>query len=48
MKQEDKKARETIEKRNKLDGMILEVEKTLKENKEKLDADDVTNSRRST
>jgi molecular chaperone DnaK len=34
---EDKKNRETIEKRNKLDGMILQVEKTLKENSAKLD-----------
>lgn len=35
---EDKKNRETVEQRNKLDGMILQVEKTLKENKEKLEA----------
>ena len=34
--QEDKKLKETIEKRNKLDGMIVQIEKTLKENKEKL------------
>ncbi|HEV2601999.1 MAG TPA: molecular chaperone DnaK [Candidatus Babeliales bacterium] len=40
---EDKKNRETIEKRNKLDGMILQVEKTVKENKAKLaEADVVT------
>lgn len=39
---EDKKVRETIEKRNKLDGLILEIEKTIQENKEKLNADDVT------
>jgi molecular chaperone DnaK len=38
---DDKKARETIEKRNKLDGIILEVEKTLKENKDKLEEADV-------
>ncbi|NRB21989.1 molecular chaperone DnaK, partial [Candidatus Dependentiae bacterium] len=31
---EDKKNRETIEKKNRLDGMITEVEKTLKDNKE--------------
>jgi molecular chaperone DnaK len=35
---EDKKARETVEKRNHLDGTILQVEKTVQENKEKLDA----------
>lgn len=40
---EDKRARETVEKRNHLDGMIFNVEKTLKENREKLPADDVTN-----
>lgn len=34
---EDKKAKEAVEKRNRLDGMILELEKTIKENKEKLD-----------
>ncbi len=34
---EDKKAREAVEKRNNLDGMILEVEKTISENKDKLD-----------
>ena len=34
---EDKKAKETVEKRNSLDGIILEVEKTLKENKDKLE-----------
>lgn len=33
---EDKKAREVIEKRNRLDGLILEIEKTLGENKDKL------------
>jgi len=40
---EDKKAREAIEKRNKLDGMIIEVEKTLNENKAKLEEADVLN-----
>lgn len=39
--EEDRKAKETVEKRNKLDAMILEVEKTIKENKEKLEAADV-------
>lgn len=39
----DKKARETIEKRNKLDGMILEVEKNLKEHRAKLQEADATN-----
>ncbi len=33
----DKKTKETIEKRNKLDGTILEIEKTISENKEKLE-----------
>ncbi len=33
---EDKKNKEVIEKRNNLDNMILSVEKTIKENKEKL------------
>lgn len=35
---EDKKERELVEKRNKLDGMVLEIEHSLKENKEKIDA----------
>jgi molecular chaperone DnaK len=39
---EDQKAKEAIEKRNQLDGMILQVEKTVKENKEKLPADEVS------
>ena len=39
---EDKAARETVEERNKLDGMILSVEKTLSDNKEKLPADEVS------
>jgi len=38
---EDKKAKEAIEKRNRLDGMIMELEKTIKENKEKLDESEV-------
>jgi molecular chaperone DnaK len=33
---EDKKIKETIEARNKLDGMIMSVEKTLEENKDKI------------
>lgn len=37
----DRELRETIEKRNHLDGLILQVEKTLKENKDKLDAEEV-------
>lgn len=37
----DKKAKEAVEKRNRLDGMILEIEKTLKDNKEKLEESDV-------
>jgi len=39
---EDKKARETIEKKNQLDSTIIQVEKTVKENKEKLTEADVT------
>lgn len=38
---EDKKLRETIEKRNRLDGLILEIEKTLSQNKEKLSQEDI-------
>jgi len=33
---DDKKTKDAIEKRNHLDGMIFQIEKTLKENKEKL------------
>jgi molecular chaperone DnaK len=33
---EDKKAREIVEKRNRLDGLVLEIEKALSENKNKL------------
>ena len=39
---EDKKIKETIEARNRLDGMILSTETTLTENKDKLPAQDVT------
>lgn len=38
---EDRKARETIEKRNRLDGLILDIEKTLTENKDKLPQEEV-------
>lgn len=38
----DKKAREAVEKRNQLDGLIMQVEKTLSEHKEKLPAEEVT------
>ncbi len=40
--EEDKKAREAIEKRNQLDGLILRVEKTLTEHKEKLRAEEIS------
>lgn len=39
---EDKKARETVEARNKLDSMTLEIEKNLSENRAKLDEADAT------
>lgn len=39
--QEDKKTRETIEKRSRLDGSIMGIEKTIKENRDKLPEDDV-------
>lgn len=39
---EDKALRETIEKRNKLDGLIIDIEKTLNENKEKIGAEEAT------
>jgi molecular chaperone DnaK len=39
---EDKKAREAVEKKNRLDGIILEIEKTLNENKDKLPEAEVT------
>ncbi len=38
---EDLKTKETVEKRNKLDGLILEIEKTINENKDKLPEADV-------
>ena len=38
---EDRKIRETIEKRNRLDGLIIDIEKTLKDNREKLNQEDV-------
>ena len=40
--EEDKKARETVEKRNSLDALILQLEKTLKDNKDKLEEQEVT------
>lgn len=39
---DDKKRRETVEKRNQLDQMILQIEKTLSESKEKLPLAEVT------
>ncbi len=38
---EDQKARELIEKRNRLDGLILEIEKTAHENKDKIGAEEI-------
>ena len=38
----DKKAKELVEKRNRLEGLISEIEKTLKDNKDKLTAEDIT------
>jgi molecular chaperone DnaK len=38
---EDKKAMETVESRNKLDNMIMSIEKTIRENKEKIEAGDL-------
>lgn len=40
---DDKQARELIEKRNTLENMIMQVEKTIKENKEKLPIAEVNN-----
>ncbi len=40
--QEDKKRRETVEKRNNLDSLISQIEKTVRENKEKLPMADVS------
>lgn len=37
----DKKAKETVEKRNKLDGLVFDIERTVSENKDKLDAQEV-------
>lgn len=39
--EEDRKTRETIEKRNKLDGLIVDIEKSLSENKDKLSESEV-------
>lgn len=39
---EDKKAKELIEKRNRLDSLISDIEKTLKENRDKLEESDIT------
>ncbi len=41
--EEDRKRKEVIEKRNKLDQLIVQVEKTLSDNKEKLPADEISN-----
>ena len=39
---EDAKARELVDARNKFDGMILQAERLVTENKEKINADDLT------
>jgi len=39
--EEDKKNKEVVEQRNQLDQLVLQIEKTIKENKEKLPADEV-------
>jgi molecular chaperone DnaK len=39
---EDKQAREAVEKRNQLDSTILEVEKTVRENSAKLSAEEIS------
>lgn len=39
---EDKKIKETVEARNKLDGMIMQVEKTVEEHKDKISEADAT------
>lgn len=44
---DDKKAREVIEKRNTLENLILQIEKTLKENNEKLPIAEVNNVEKS-
>jgi|GEM_PF-2869046 len=40
---EDKKIKEAVESRNKLDGMIISVEKTLSENQDKIPAEEAQN-----
>jgi molecular chaperone DnaK len=40
--EEDRKERERIEARNKLDGMIYQIEKTIADNREKIDASTIT------
>lgn len=37
----DKKAKEAVEKRNRLEGLVLEIEKTIKEHKDKIGAEEV-------
>jgi len=39
---EDRRAREAVEKRNRLDGLIAEIEKTVRENKDKIPEADAT------
>lgn len=38
----DKKAKDIVEKRNRLEGLITEIEKTLKDNQDKLSAEDIS------
>jgi molecular chaperone DnaK len=38
---EDKKAREAVEKRNQLDGLVIQVEKTVSEHKDKIPQDEI-------
>ncbi len=40
--QQDKKARDVVEKKNRLDGIIIDIEKTLNENRDKLSQEDIT------
>ncbi|NBP02076.1 MAG: molecular chaperone DnaK [Proteobacteria bacterium] len=40
---QDQKLKETVEKRNKLDGLIFDIERTIEENSQKLDATEVEN-----
>jgi len=42
--EEDKKARETLEKRNRLDSTIIEIERSIKENKDKLPEAEATST----